>query len=781
MTTPAANLGICAKALESLEKVTNTFSGKMDKLITAIGNIKISGGGGGGKKGGGGGGGGSGGMDVVEAKIYAKAQLALAKKVADEGFASAKKKADLAMQKAKLISSQQQHLNKKDQDILLQKADEYGKAQHYIAWKASERAINDAERLGRKKLQDAGAGAKVERLYMESISKAGISIRKSWDSIDLANASEIYSTKLKFNEKIRKDAVKAAEEKIAADAKIEKKRLKGIEDINAKTYSDEVSKAKAIGDHAISSAKRVADLEFDRAGIKSREALANAKIEANERSDLDSAVRNRIISNAKAVAEANYKLAKKNSDLALSSALATANTALVNAKATSEDQAKLDEKIQKSRIANDVALQNASLANYEAVSNVRRNLNAKINKEETDAKVRSEKASADALKGIKKANEDAAAKKIKDSSNFGGAKNFDIKAFLDSLKGGLLSGVVGAATQGFAVFQKSRQNVSNATGGKGAAGGAAAAAIGPIVGVMGGVTAAMGALTGGFSILIEMVGKFVGALDPAMMEQLNLAFSDLSAVIGIGLRPIISAAVVIVRSFADALVPVMRKLEPVITKLASVLISMAIPLIVQWANQIEQSIPFLEGLVPILAIFGELFNGVLMLVIPLFKILAGVCLILVGVFNTLLVGIHMFNAGVMRVIASILSFIPGNKAKAEAAGRQADQMDKTVQDTSDRAAKNFSDGANMIATASSSTAAELKGGSHGAAAKGASYTGVADLGKNMMQAAFGSSSSTVEDKQLKQQEQATGELSIIRGWLQNTFMKPKDPAQGVRK
>lgn len=666
MTAPAANLEICAKALESLEKVTNTFSGKMDKLITAIGDIKISGGVSGGKKGGGGG-----------------------RKKSESGDSELTREIEANIKEAGKEVTRETEANIKET--------------RKNAKKLLETQLINADRENKESLRFARA----QQAEAETISKA-----------ELAAIQE---------------ARKNYDESKKQDFKIFNEFLENIK-------KEKEEKEKHAYDVAVRENKRVADLATEQlAAVKAEKDAALAAIKKEEDYDL------------KKAKEQGNAIAKKE-----------------------EEQRKRNEKTE-AQFVKDEADYWKSVA-----KTAKENAEAEANAIEEE-KVRSEKASADALKGIKKANENAAAKKIKDSSNFGGAKNFDIKAFLDSLKGGLLSGVVGAATQGFAVFQKSRQNVSNATGGKGAAGGAAAAAIGPIVGVMGGVTAAMGALTGGFSILIEMVGKFVGALDPAMMEQLNLAFADLSAVIGIGLRPIISAAVVIVRSFADALVPVMRKLEPVITKLASVLISIAIPLIVQWANQIEQSIPFLEGLVPILAIFGELFNGVLMLVIPLFKILAGVCLILVGVFNTLLVGIHMFNAGVMRVIASILSFIPGNKAKAEAAGRQADQMDETVQDTSDRAAKNFSDGANMIATASSSTAAELKGGSHGAAAKGASYTGVADLGKNMMQAAFGSSSSTVEDKQLKQQEQATGELSIIRGWLQNTFMKPKDPAQGVRK
>ena len=339
---------------------------------------------------------------------------------------------------------------------------------------------------------------------------------------------------------------------------------------------------------------------------------------------------------------------------------------------------------------------------------------------------------------------------------------------------------MGAATQGFAVFQKTRQNVSEARGGRGAPGGGAAAAMGPIVGVMGVAAAAMGALTGGFSILIEMVGKFVGALDPAIMEQLNLAFSDLSAVVGIGLRPIITAATVIIRSFADALVPVMRKLEPIITKLASVMISIAIPIIVAWADQLEMLMPVFNALVPIVAILGELFSAVLMIVIPLFKVLAGVCLILVGVFNTVVAAVHGFAAGILWAVTGLLKIVPGQSARAAAAQKQAEAAGASSAAALSNAGSNIADGGKMIGTAFTSTEKEVKGGeSRGAAAKGASYSGVADLGKNMMQAAFGSSTQSVENKQLEQQKQAAGELGIIRGLLLN-WKQPRDAAAGVR-
>ena len=61
-------------------------------------------------------------------------------------------------------------------------------------------------------------------------------------------------------------------------------------------------------------------------------------------------------------------------------------------------------------------------------------------------------------------------------------------------------------------------------------------------------------------------------LDPALMGQLALAFQDLMAVVGMGLRPIIQAAIPIVRAFADALVPIMQALAPVINQFGNAMV-----------------------------------------------------------------------------------------------------------------------------------------------------------------------------------------------------------------
>jgi len=414
-------------------------------------------------------------------------------------------------------------------------------------------------------------------------------------------------------------------------------------------------------------------------------------------------------------------------------------------------------------------------------------------KEKTAAEAKVIKIEEDYL--LKRAKEQGAAvakkeeKKVKDSSNFSGAKNFDPKEFLNSLKGGLVSGIVGAATQGFAVFQKTRQNVSNATGGKGAPGGAAAAAIGPIIGAAGAAAGAIGALSGGMMALFEMVGKFVGALDPALMQQLSLAFENLSAVIGIGLRPIITMAVVIIKAFGDALVPVMKQLEPVMTKLSMVIINMVVPYILVWADQIETLIPFIEALIPIIGLFGDLLLLSMKVLIPPFKVLAGVLMIVVGVFDLVAVTVYMLLAAFYAAAGELKSWVPGFGDSSKADKQMAKDMVEKSKASANSAGEAMKKGANLIidgvenSLGIDSTNKKEKpkpGGAEGAAAKGASFSGVADLGKNMMQAAFGSSTANVANEQLNQQKQINQSIEKIGGWLFG-WAKPKEPAAGVRK
>ena len=232
-------------------------------------------------------------------------------------------------------------------------------------------------------------------------------------------------------------------------------------------------------------------------------------------------------------------------------------------------------------------------------------------------------------------------------------------------------------------------------GAKGGGNGMPPAMVGPMAAITG-VASAIGGLAGGFMTLIEMVGKFVGSLDPALMQQLNLAFENLSAVIGTGLRPLVSMAVVVIKAFGDALVPVMKQLEPVMTKLSMVIINMVVPYILVWADQIETLIPVIEALLPVIGLFGDLLLLSMKILIPPFKVLAGVLMIVIGAFNFVVSGIYILLAAFFAATGELKSWVPGMGDSSKADKQMAKDMAEKSKGAAMSAGDTMKKGANLI-------------------------------------------------------------------------------------
>jgi len=757
------------------------FSSKMNNLIAAVEKIKIGGGGGSGKKGGGGGGGAD--ADAIDvAKTNSTKRLAEAKAVADLEFSKAKATHEYQLKAAKLRSQRNGKLDESVYQRELALAENYSKNKYHAAAMTADASIKGAELLNNQELNIAGATAKTIRNFENKANNQKIANAKNLQSVNQSHQVKSSHIELALDDQI-------SQSKIAQDKKVEaaKAKAKAAADkaSMSQTEADKkyrIDAAVATGDEALKNAKIAGDAAFAEAGRFARASLANAKLDAKMNTTLDARQRVALISGAKDASDAAFDGAKATADVALDGAIKAAQTALRMAGASRKEVLAFDRKIFNASVSDEAFLTQSKLASEEAVNNAKRNFNTQLEKEE----IAKQKKIADAAK---KGSRGGGGGGPKDKSmDFTGAKSFDPRAFFDSLRGGLISGIVGAATQGFAVFQKTRQNVSNATGGKGAPGGAATAAMGPIIGAAGAAVGAIGALSGGMMALFEMVGKFVGALDPALMQQLSLAFENLSAVIGIGLRPIITMAVVIIKAFGDALVPVMKQLEPVMTKLSMVLINAAVPFILMFADQIETLIPFIEALIPIIGLFGDLLLLSMRILIPPFKVLAGVLMIVVGIFDLVAVTVYMLLAAFFAAAGELKSWVPGFGDSSKADKQMAKDMVEKSKASANSAGEAMKKGANLIidgvenSFGLDSTNKKEKpkpGGAGGAAAKGASFSGVADLGKNMMQAAFGSSTANVANKQLNQQKQINQSIEKIGGWLFG-WAKPRDPAAGVR-
>jgi hypothetical protein len=206
-------------------------------------------------------------------------------------------------------------------------------------------------------------------------------------------------------------------------------------------------------------------------------------------------------------------------------------------------------------------------------------------------------------------------------------------------------------------------------------------------------------------------------------------------------------------------------------------------------EELDRVLPVIEALIPIIGFFGDLLLLSMKNLIPPFKVLAGVLMIVVGIFDLVAVTVYMLLAAFYAAAGELKSWVPGFGDSSKADKQMAKDMVEKSKASAQSAGKAMVGGANLIidgvenAFGLDSTNKKEKpkpGGAEGAAAKGASFSGVADLGKNMMQAAFGSSTANVANEQLNQQKQINQSIEKIGGWLFG-WAKPKEPAAGVRK
>jgi hypothetical protein len=274
-------------------------------------------------------------------------------------------------------------------------------------------------------------------------------------------------------------------------------------------------------------------------------------------------------------------------------------------------------------------------------------------------------------------------------------------------------------------------------------------------GVMGLIATAAAGIPAAFMSIVSLGKSFVSALDPALIQQLELAFANLSAVIGIAFTPIISAAVVIFQMMADQLKPVMEFLVPSIQKLALTIIDQAVPYVEMLAYALAEMGPVIDNLT---GIMQPLAAAIMPIVIAGFRGIATICNFLIGVVNLLIASFYVWIAAFAKAAAWLVSWVDkkagerGDKFAAEAAAN----VDKYM----GQAGKSFSD---AFGDVSQKVAPAVKGGGSGMAARQASYAGISDLGKSMMQAAFGSSKEAVANQQLEQQRRAADGIDKLIG------------------
>ncbi len=258
-----------------------------------------------------------------------------------------------------------------------------------------------------------------------------------------------------------------------------------------------------------------------------------------------------------------------------------------------------------------------------------------------------------------------------------------------------------------------------------------------------------------FNKLVSFAGSFVEAVNPALMQQLGLAFKDLQAIIGVGLQPIIAAAIPIIRAFADKLQPVMQALMPTFDKLAQSMIELSGPII----TLVIEMFGALEPVIEMVSVGIQAFAGILTAVTP----------IIAAVFKELIYRITQIVTTFQWFIGKIISWIPGTGDTGKKLMESASAASKT--------ADLYYQGESKVQKAIE--APVKKGAAAGAAAKSASFSGISDFGKNLMQQAFSSSTQAAALKTAEYSEKTYAELAKLNAHMGR--VDPAAPAAGVRR
>ena len=229
----------------------------------------------------------------------------------------------------------------------------------------------------------------------------------------------------------------------------------------------------------------------------------------------------------------------------------------------------------------------------------------------------------------------------------------------------------------------------------------------------------------------DAIAPFINALNPALMEQLNLAFNDLMAVVGRALVPIVGALIPVVRLLGDALVPVSAALMPVFESLAKVLMNLASAVIPVMTGVIQAMIPhiqaFADQVVQMSGRFGNLLVPIVDALLPIFFELADSATKLIPAISQL-VGI------IAGLAVPLLNWAIPPLVKA--LRWLADTVLEVINWIRSKMWLPALAGAGGAAPQNFKLGGVSPGASIGASTRGANFSGVAELGRNLQQAAF---------------------------------------------
>lgn len=325
--------------------------------------------------------------------------------------------------------------------------------------------------------------------------------------------------------------------------------------------------------------------------------------------------------------------------------------------------------------------------------------------------------------------------------------------------GGISSGG-GGGGGGTAQMSGFMQALSGAGKGLGMLGAAGQMAVGAITGTV-----------GAFSQITAFAGSFVQAFNPALMEQMNLVFRDLTAVIGMGLEPVIGAVIPIVRAFADKLVPVMQAMIPTVQLFADSMIELSGPII----EILIQAFAALEPIIVLAAGIVEQWANVLTWAVPL---IAAVIKEIVYWFTKIVSTVQWVVGSLIIGIGKVLSMIPGTGN----AGKDLQKVGEAAVESSKKASKatdDYYNGTSKVQKAIQKPV--VKGASVGAAAGKATFSGISDLGRNLMQSAMSSSTQASAVRTAENTQKTAEVLTRMDERMSRVPLPdPARPARGAR-
>lgn len=255
----------------------------------------------------------------------------------------------------------------------------------------------------------------------------------------------------------------------------------------------------------------------------------------------------------------------------------------------------------------------------------------------------------------------------------------------------------------------------------GAVGGAAAAVVGPLVAVAG-AAAGMAAAIGGLVLLSR---EFTQIFDPTAVQAFDAALRDLAAIVGVVLSPVVTEATRFLRAFAASLFPIVDSALPAMRMIARAVTDV----LIAWLPAVSSLVSAFAALAPVVAELARLWADFMM------PIIRGA--------TTAIAGLMVVVKAVIGAWVNALGAILGNdiRGKAMSLGQMFGRLIVVV------SALVF----NLLGMKQAINAmiGDLAGGGKGlagqrdatglAAAQNARLVGVADLGREVAQRAFGSS------------------------------------------